>query len=80
MECEACAGVAGGVGVGGAIKRAKRWMLQRISCVVLGNVGTADDLTVLEHLQSHAHEVLRKHAAWAVRALRSSTPDVETVE
>ncbi|MEP6781450.1 MAG: tRNA epoxyqueuosine(34) reductase QueG, partial [Gemmatimonadaceae bacterium] len=37
---------------GSAIKRAKLWMLQRNACVMLGNVGTAEDLPVLKALQS----------------------------
>ncbi|MDQ8162884.1 MAG: tRNA epoxyqueuosine(34) reductase QueG [Gemmatimonadota bacterium] len=51
---------------GSAIKRAKLWMLQRNACVVLGNVGTAEDLAVLEAMGGHAQEIVREHAAWAV--------------
>ena len=51
---------------GSAIKRAKLWMLQRNACVVLGNIGTADDLAVLEAMRFHEQEVVREHAAWAV--------------
>ena len=53
-----------------AIKRAKRWMLQRNACLVLGNVGTDDDLAVLEAMQLHEHEVVREHAAWAIARIR----------
>ena len=63
-----------------AIKRAKLWMLQRNACVVLGNVGTADDLAVLEAMGSHEHVVVREHAAWAVDALTSSRPIAESAE
>jgi len=52
-----------------AIKRAKLWMLQRSAGAVLGNVGTADDLAVLEAMRSHEHDVVREHAAWAVRCI-----------
>ncbi len=51
---------------GSAIKRAKLWMLKRNACVVLGNVGTAEDLAVLEAMLAHDHEIVREHAAWAV--------------
>ena len=51
---------------GSAIKRAKLWMLKRNACVVLGNVGTSEDLPVLEAMLVHEHEVVREHAAWAV--------------
>jgi len=51
---------------GSAMKRAKLWMLQRNACLVLGDVGTVDDLAVLEAMQSHEHEVVREHAARAI--------------
>jgi epoxyqueuosine reductase len=51
---------------GSAMKRAKLWMLQRNACVVLGNVGTEEDLAVLEAMLEHEHEIVREHAAWAV--------------
>ena len=54
---------------GSAIKRAKLWMLQRNACVVLGNVGTDQDLAVLEAMLSHDEAVVREHAAWALRRL-----------
>lgn len=55
---------------GSAIKRAKLWMLKRNACVVLGHVGTADDLAVLEAMLAHEHDVVREHAAWAVARIR----------
>jgi epoxyqueuosine reductase len=57
---------------GSAIKRAKLWMLQRNACVVLGNVGTEEDLAVLEAMTAHKHEVVREHAAWAAARLRNT--------
>ncbi len=54
---------------GSAIKRAKLWMLQRNACVVLGNVGTAEDLAVLEAMRAHGDAVVREHAAWAMSRL-----------
>ncbi len=54
---------------GSAIKRAKLWMLQRNACVVLGNVGTAEDLAVLEAMLAHEQEIVREHAAWGVQRI-----------
>jgi epoxyqueuosine reductase len=54
---------------GSAIKRAKLWMLQRNACVVLGNIGTEDDLPVLTGMQHHESRIVREHAAWAARRL-----------
>lgn len=54
---------------GSAIKRAKLWMLQRNACVVLGNVGTAEDLAVLEAMRTYGDAVVREHAAWAMSRL-----------
>ena len=51
---------------GSAIKRAKLWMLQRNACVVLGNVGTDEDLTVLDAMDAHEHALVREHAVWAI--------------
>ena len=48
---------------GSAIKRAKLWMLQRNAAVVLGNVGVADDLAVLQTMLAHEHAAVRDHAA-----------------
>ncbi len=54
---------------GSAIKRAKLWMLQRNACMVLGNVGTAEDLAVLETMSAHEDAIVREHAAWAMSRL-----------
>ena len=55
---------------GSAIKRAKLWMLKRNACVVLGNIGTAEDLAVLEAMLVHDHEIVREHAAWATARIQ----------
>ena len=49
-----------------AIKRAKLWMLQRNACVVLGNVGTDEDLAVLHAMLPHEHDVVGEQAALAM--------------
>lgn len=59
---------------GSAIKRAKLWMLQRNACVVLGNIGTAEDLAVLEAMQAHEHEIVSEAAIWATRAQQGRSP------
>ncbi|WP_309672285.1 HEAT repeat domain-containing protein [Gemmatimonas sp.] len=63
---------------GSAIKRAKLWMLKRNACVVLGNVGTGEDLAVLHAMLTHEHEVVREQAAWAISSLRPATQAAET--
>lgn len=50
---------------GSAIKRAKLWMLKRNACIVLGNVGTTQDLPLLETMQPNESEIVRSHATWA---------------
>jgi len=54
---------------GSAVKRAKLWMLKRNACVVLGNVGSSEDLPVLEALLADEKDILRGHAAWALRRI-----------
>lgn len=55
---------------GSAIKRAKLWMLHRNACVVLGNVGTSEDVPVLEAMRAHADAIVREHAAWALTTIQ----------
>ncbi len=59
---------------GSAIKRAKLWMLKRNACVVLGNVGTTEDLAVLEAMRTHDHAIIREHAAWAIARIGRHPP------
>ena len=56
---------------GSAIKRAKLWMLKRNACVLLGKVGTHEDLAVLEAMLVHEHEIVRGHAASAMARLKT---------
>ena len=49
------------------MKRAKLRGLKRNAAVVLGNVGGAEDIALLERVRSDdADEMVRDHAAWAV--------------
>ena len=52
---------------GSPMKRAKLRGLKRNAAVVLGNVGTADDVHVLERVRDEEpDEMVREHAAWAL--------------
>lgn len=52
---------------GRAVLRAKRSGLGRNAAIALGNVGTAQDLDVLEEtVMSHDEPLVRGHAAWAM--------------
>lgn len=48
------------------ILRVKRRGLLRNACVVLGNIGTADDLPALRHALDDAEPLVREHAGWAI--------------
>ena len=54
---------------GSAMKRAKLPAMQRNAAVVLGNVGTADDIDVLTRALDDPEPLVREHAAWALRRL-----------
>ena len=53
------------------MKRAKRRGLARNAAVVLGNVGTSDDVPLLEAALTHDELLVREHAAWALTRLGS---------
>jgi len=53
-----------------AMKRAKRRGLARNAAVVLGNVGTVDDVPLLEAALQHDEPLVREHAAWALLRIR----------
>ncbi|MES2594779.1 MAG: tRNA epoxyqueuosine(34) reductase QueG [Verrucomicrobiota bacterium] len=52
------------------IKRIKRHAFLRNVCVVLGNVGTPEDLPALLALVDDQHPLIAEHAAWAVAEIR----------
>lgn len=54
---------------GSPMKRAKLRGLKRNAAVALGNVGTADDIPVLEAALDHDEPLVREHAAWALNRL-----------
>jgi len=51
------------------ILRVKRRGLLRNVCVVLGNIGTMDDLPALRRAEQHEEPLVREHAAWAIREI-----------
>ena len=61
------------------MKRAKRRGLARNAAVALGNVGTAEDIAVLEAAIEHDGPLVREHAAWALTRIGADrhrqTPD-----
>jgi epoxyqueuosine reductase len=54
---------------GSPMKRAKLRGLKRNAAVVLGNVGTADDVGVLTRALADDEPIVREHAAWALGRL-----------
>src|ERR1700722_18237617 len=59
------------------IKRIKRARFVRNVCVALGNVGTAEDLTVLNQLAHDPDPLIAEHASWAAEQIRERTQDSE---
>ena len=55
---------------GSPMKRAKLRGLKRNAAVVLGNVGTAEDVDVLTRALDDPEPLVREHAAWALAHLR----------
>ena len=53
------------------MKRAKLRGLQRNAVVALGNVGTDDDVPLLEAMLQHDDPLLREHATWALARNRA---------
>ncbi len=49
-----------------------RW--KRNICIVLGNIGTADDLPALEQAARETDAVIAEHARWAAAEVRSRLP------
>ena len=54
---------------GSPMKRAKLRGLKRNAAVVLGNVGTTDDVDVLKRTLDDPEPLVREHAAWALAQL-----------
>ena len=54
---------------GSPMKRAKLRGLKRNAAVVLGNVGTEEDVDVLTRALDDTEPLVREHAAWALRRI-----------
>ena len=54
---------------GSPMKRATLPALKRNAAVVLGNVGTVEDVPVLEQALEDEEPLVREHAAWALQRL-----------
>ena len=60
---------------GSPMKRAKLRGLKRNAAVVLGNVGTSEDVDVLTRALDDAEPLVREHAAWALRRIGAPVGD-----
>ncbi len=58
------------------IRRIKRRGFLRNVCVALGNVGTEDDLALLEHAKHDPEPLIAEHAAWAIEQIVRRTGEV----
>ena len=61
--------------LGSPMKRAKLRGLRRNAAVVLGNVGSLDDVDVLTPALDESEPPLRRHAAWAISRLTTAGDD-----
>ncbi len=59
---------------GSPMKRAKLRGLERNAAVVLGNVGTANDVDVRTHALDDPEPLVREHAAWALARIGDYDP------
>ncbi|HTK49519.1 MAG TPA: HEAT repeat domain-containing protein [Gemmatimonadaceae bacterium] len=57
------------------MKRATLRGLRRTAAVVLGNVGTSDDVQALRRAIEHDEPLVREQAAWALARWLTSSPD-----
>lgn len=54
---------------GSPMKRARLRGLKRNAAVVLGNIGTDDDLPVLQSALAEPEEMVREHVSWAIETI-----------
>jgi epoxyqueuosine reductase len=59
---------------GSPMKRAKLRGLKRNAAVVLGNVGTVEDVPVLQQALDDEEPLVREHAAWALARIVGRAP------
>ena len=58
---------------GSPMRRLKLSRFRRNICVVLGNVGTVDDLPALEEIVADEDSMVAEHALWAIREINDRT-------
>ncbi len=58
---------------GSPLRRLKRQRLRRNVCVVLGNIGTPEDLSALQAVAAEDDPILAEHATWAIAAIKQRT-------
>ncbi|PXA04983.1 tRNA epoxyqueuosine(34) reductase QueG [Coraliomargarita sinensis] len=56
---------------GSPMRRLKLHRFRRNICVVLGNVGEADDVTALQSVAAGSDEMVKEHAEWAIGRIQS---------
>lgn len=56
---------------GSPIRRLKLPRFRRNICIVLGNIGTAEDVPVLQSIVTGADSMVAEHAIWAIEEIRS---------
>jgi epoxyqueuosine reductase len=59
------------------MKRAKLRGLKRNAAVVLGNVGTSDDVSALTAALDDTDPQVREHASWAIARIRAAGPNAD---
>ncbi|RBP47563.1 epoxyqueuosine reductase [Roseimicrobium gellanilyticum] len=57
------------------IKRIKRPAFLRNVCVVLGNIGTEEDLPALRIAEADEHPIISEHAQWAIAEIEARVGD-----
>jgi epoxyqueuosine reductase len=65
---------------GSPIKRIKHNRFIRNVCVALGNVGTIEDLPILQMLAQHLDPLIAEHAQWALNQIESRSSRQELNE
>ena len=60
--------------IGSPIRRVKLRRFRRNICVVLGNVGTREDLSALQAVAAEEDALVAEHARWAITQIESRLP------
>jgi len=55
-----------------------RWI--RNLCIVLGNIGTAEDLPALEKTNKETDPLIQEHASWAIQQIRARNGEIKKSE